>query len=158
MPKKLLKNGEYFAVDYNLLDNKSFAEKMLIPFNDWQALSIEAQEIGVLIPADVDLELLKSIKEGYQWLAVEFSAFTDGRGFSIGRIIRDSIGYTGDLRAVGNIIPDQIASLTRSGFTSFELESDVNEKHIADILSPFTENYQASQNQPLPLFRRVDRG
>lgn len=157
MPKKLLKDGKFYEVDYELLDTNSFSQKMLVPFSEWQSSSVKAEEIGVLIPPDVDLQELADIKPGFDWLAVEFKAFADGRGFSLGSVIRASLAYEGDIRACGDIIPDQIASLIRSGFTSFELNSEVNEQGLVDIVESFSEAYQTSQNQPLPLYRRVER-
>ena len=86
-------------------------------------------------------------------IAVYFSVFTDGRGFSIARELRDR-GYSGELRARGHILPDQMHFLRRCGFDAFQPEEDARLQASLERLKQFTEGYQASIDQPTPLFRR----
>ncbi len=80
-----------------------------------------ASRIGVeLGPVDDPMRL-------HPWLsalgliAVSFGAFTDGRGFSIGRLVRSRLGWRGPLLATGVLLPDQVPMLARCGFDRFEL-------------------------------------
>jgi len=87
-------------------------------------------------------------------IAIRFPVFTDGRGYSIARLLRERYGYTGELRAVGDIMRDQLFYLSRVGFDAFLLrEGEVAEEALAAFDS-FSEAYQASVERPSPLFRR----
>jgi uncharacterized protein (DUF934 family) len=86
---------------------------------------------------------------------IHFPVFTDGRGFSYGRELRER-GYRGELRAGGHFIRDQLTYLQRCGFDSFQMSDDSNLEAALASLGDFTEHYQAAIDQPLPLFRRRD--
>jgi hypothetical protein len=85
---------------------------------------------------------------------VNFPVFTDGRGYSIGRLLRERYGYTGELRAVGDIMQDQLFYLSRVGFDAFLLRADQSVEGAITALDSFSEAYQASVERPDPLFRR----
>jgi uncharacterized protein (DUF934 family) len=57
-------------------------------------------------------------------IAVRFPKFGDGRGYSIARLLRERYGYRGELRAVGDVLRDQLLFMKRSGFDSFSLRED----------------------------------
>ncbi len=87
-------------------------------------------------------------------IAVEFSKPTDGRGFSIARILRERLGWRGELRAVGAVALDQLAFMARCGFDVFALREG---EDASACLSAFTEmslTYQGDSLDPRPLFRR----
>lgn len=89
-------------------------------------------------------------------IAINFPKFTDGRGYSIARLLRERHGYTGPLRAVGDVLRDQMFYMLRCGFDSFAMK---HEERIEDALSAyrdFTEAYQTSVDRKLPLFARRD--
>lgn len=91
-------------------------------------------------------------------IAIEFPKFTDGRGYSLARLLRERHAYTGEIRAVGNVLRDQLLYMQRCGFTSFALQPG---KDIQGALAAFDElpvRYQADANDRAPLFRRVSRG
>ena len=85
---------------------------------------------------------------------VEFPKFGDGRGFSIGRLLRERHGYRGELRAVGQITRDHLLALERCGFDAFELREGEDPQEALAGFEAFSEAYQATVTQPLPLFRR----
>lgn len=87
-------------------------------------------------------------------IAIEFPRFTDGCGYSIARVLRGRLGYLGELRAVGDIMRDQVFYLMRVGFDAFELRDDEDANAAIAALRDFSAHYQASSNQPLPHFRR----
>jgi uncharacterized protein (DUF934 family) len=87
-------------------------------------------------------------------VAVRFPSFTDGRGYSIGRLLRERYGWSGELRAVGDIQRDQLFYLTRCGFNAFSLREGEDVDVALTGFDDFSERYQASVDQPLPLFRR----
>ncbi len=85
---------------------------------------------------------------------VNFPSFTDGRGYSIARLLRERHGYRGELRAVGDVLRDQIFYLSRCGFDAFLLREDQDAEQALTAFNDFSEAYQASVERPEPLFRR----
>ena len=59
-------------------------------------------------------------------VAIEFPRFTDGRAYSYARLLRQRFGYRGEVRAVGNVLRDQLAFMRRCGFDAFELPDGVD--------------------------------
>ncbi len=88
-----------------------------------------------------------------QLIVINFPVFTDGRGFSYARNLREH-GYCGELRAAGNFIRDQLTYLRRCGFDAFAMADESGLEAALESLADFTEYYQAAVDQPLPLFRR----
>jgi uncharacterized protein (DUF934 family) len=87
-------------------------------------------------------------------IAVNFPRFTDGRGYSIARLLRERYGWKDELRAVGDILRDQLLYLERSGFDAFDLAAGQYPDAALTAFGDFTEAYQANVSQPVPLFRR----
>jgi uncharacterized protein (DUF934 family) len=85
---------------------------------------------------------------------VSFPSATDGRGYSIARLLRERHGYGGELRAVGDVKRDQLFNLARCGFDAFLLLKDEDADGALGAFDDFSEAYQASVERPLPLFRR----
>jgi uncharacterized protein (DUF934 family) len=85
---------------------------------------------------------------------VNFPKFGDGRGYSIGRLLRERCGYRGELRAVGHITGDLLFYLESCGFDAFELRPGEDPQDALAGFEDFSEAYQASVARPLPLFRR----
>jgi uncharacterized protein (DUF934 family) len=94
--------------------------------------------------------------EKIQLVVINFSAFTDGRGFSYGRELRER-GYVGELRASGHFIRDQLTYLHRCGFDAFQMPEGTDLEAALPSLLDFTEHYQAAIDKPLPLFRRREQ-
>src|SRR3954462_38581 len=77
-----------------------------------------------------------------------------GRGFSIGRLLRERYGYKGELRAVGHLTRDLLFFLESVGFDAFELRDGEDPHAALAAFDDFSEAYQASPARPQPLFRR----
>jgi uncharacterized protein (DUF934 family) len=134
--------------------------KVIVPLAVWQAqrdtLSQRA-EIGVWIASDERPEVLKGEVDQFAVIAVDFPKFTDGRGYSIAYNLRARLGYTGELRAIGDVLRDQLFSMARVGFDAFATRQDRNINDALKGLTDFSETYQASWDNKLPLFRRHER-
>ena len=100
-------------------------------------------------PAKVAGELVGATR-----VEVNFPKFGDGRGFSIGRLLRERYGYKGELRAVGQITRDHLFYLESCGFNAFELREGEDAAEALAAFDDFSESYQASPARPMPLFRR----
>jgi uncharacterized protein (DUF934 family) len=90
-------------------------------------------------------------------VAVDFPKFTDGRGYSIAFNLRKRLGYKGELRAIGDVLRDQLFSMHRVGFDAYATRQDRSIHDALLGLTVFSETYQASVDQDLPLFRRATR-
>lgn len=119
-----------------------------------QALIDRPDDLGVVLNTDDDPLALAGELDRLTLIAVNFSVFTDGRGYSSARIIRERLGWKGELRAVGDIQRDQIPYLSRVGFDAFELKAGQDPEQALLAFADFSEAYQASVSQPQPLFRR----
>jgi uncharacterized protein (DUF934 family) len=78
-------------------------------------------QVAVLVEAGDDVEQVESYLDHLAYVAVDFPSFADGRGFSAARVLREQLGYEGDIRAVGQYILDQVPLARRCGVSSFEL-------------------------------------
>jgi uncharacterized protein (DUF934 family) len=84
---------------------------------------------------------------------INFPKFGDGRGFSIGRLLRERYGYRGEMRAVGQLTRDHLYYLERCGFDAFELRDGEDAAEALAAFDDFSESYQAAAH-PVALFRR----
>lgn len=85
-------------------------------------------------------------------VAVHFPKFADGRGYSLAHLIR-RLGFAGDLRAVGEVMIDQLFMLRRVGFSSFVLRADQDENDARAALTRYSDAYQGAYDLPLPAYR-----
>jgi uncharacterized protein (DUF934 family) len=113
----------------------------------------EAGEVLRLEPADDPAAIANRLGAASR-VEVNFPSFTDGRGYSTARLLRERFGYRGELRAVGDVQRDQLFNLGRCGFDAFLLKKDDDAADALAALNDFSEAYQASVERPLPLFRR----
>lgn len=167
---EILKNGQVHSDNWQVLHLEADADpaaqtvapgQWLVPFNVWLAqrdsLSARAGEIGIwLSPAD-DLNAVAAEFGAWPLVAIDFPKFTDGRGYSIAWRLRNHHKYTGELRAIGNVLVDQLFFMLRVGFDSLALDPKIAPATAQSHLTPFPDTYQGSTDNPDPLFRRADR-
>jgi uncharacterized protein (DUF934 family) len=132
---------------------------VIVPLAFWQpqrdALSARGN-VGVWLAPKDDPAMLADDVGQLPLIAVDFPRFTDGRGYSIGRLLREKYGFKGELRAIGDILRDQLYYLHACGFNAFAVRAD---RGLADALKglvDFSDNYQSTFDRPVPLFRRRD--
>jgi uncharacterized protein (DUF934 family) len=83
---------------------------------------------------------------------VAFPTFRDGRGYSTARILREA-GYTGELRAEGDVLVDQVAYMRRCGFDSFAPAKPLDPEVVATVLSRYPEVYQRAADGRTPIWK-----
>ena len=135
---------------------------VLIPLALWPLWLGQPQErrdalrgpFGVVVQASDDPAVLAADLKRISLIAIQFARFNDGRGYSIARLLRQRYGYRGELRAIGDVLRDQLFYLKRVGFDAFELRADQDVAAALGAFGDFSEPYQAAVDQPLPLFRR----
>jgi uncharacterized protein (DUF934 family) len=134
--------------------------KVIVPLKVWQAQRDTLKnrsELGVWIASSERPEELKGELDNFKVIAVDFPKFADGRGYSIAYNLRARLGYTGELRAIGDVLRDQLFYMSRVGFDAYAVREDKNIHDALKGLTDFSEPYQASWDRKSPLFRRVQR-
>jgi uncharacterized protein (DUF934 family) len=129
---------------------------VIVPLAVWKARHDELVargDVGVwLAPAD-DPAALAADAAALPLIAVDFPQFTDGRGYSNGRLLRERYGFIGELRAIGDVQRDQLYYLAQCGFNAFAIRDDrVAATELAG-LAVFSDGYQMT-NVRTPWFRR----
>ncbi|MDD2879325.1 MAG: DUF934 domain-containing protein [Rhodoferax sp.] len=102
------------------------------------------------IPNDADPRELAL--NGVERIDLDFPKFTDGRAFSQAYLLRRRLGFTGDIRATGDVLVDQLLQMQRNGFSSAVLRADQSLAHAQRQLTQFDHFYQGDAAQPAPLF------
>jgi len=164
-----IKNNALAADDWQVLkleEGESAEEvtvpcgKVLIPLAVWQARSDEilqrkhhGDDLGVWLAPDEDPAELNAHLTEFSVIAVDFPVFRDGRGYSTAVLLRRA-GYKGELRAIGDVQRDQLFYLARVGFDAFAIRADRSAEDALASLKDFSQRYQASVDEPAPLFRR----
>lgn len=117
----------------------------IVPFGVWQeqrAQLIQRQgRNGVLLENTDDPRALENDFDQLALIAVRFPKFTDGRGYSIARLLR-RLGWKGELRAVGDVLRDQLFYMTRCGFDGLALREDQDPQAALTAFSDFSAPYQ----------------
>lgn len=97
----------------------------------WRAAALRPHpDAGVWLRLEDDVAALAAEGPGLAFIAIDFPVFTDGRGYSMARLLRERHGYRGQLRATGDILRDQLWFLHQVGFDAFELRAD-QDRHAA---------------------------
>jgi uncharacterized protein (DUF934 family) len=162
MPR-LIKEGAIVEDRWTLLrDATSLAdvpngEPTIVPLALWlaeRAALRSRDEIGVWLKPSDDPDLLAVDCPTLPLIAIDFPQFTDGRGYSIARLLREKHEFAGELRAIGDILRDQLYYLRQCGFNAFAVRADRDLEDALKGLADFSDNYQATVLRPVPLFRR----
>lgn len=109
--------------------------------------------LGVVIRAGEDVEDLGPVLDRLSLVALDFPAYTDGRGYSSARVLREHLGFQGEIRAIGDVLADQLRFMLRCGFSSAQLAPHVKEDAALRALQRFSGAYQASSDDVAPAHR-----
>ena len=162
--QRIIKNNEVIDETWHLLpkdasfDDIPNSDDLIVPLALWrehgQALKARDGGLGVWLDSDEEAEDIGADVANFQVIALNFPAFTDGRSYSNARLLRDRFGYTGELRAIGDVLRDQLFYLHRCGFDAFAIRADKDPYEALQGLKDFSVTYQSSTDEPMPLFRR----
>jgi uncharacterized protein (DUF934 family) len=98
--------------------------KVILTLAQWQARGGDVRSdipLGLRIEPGQDIRTIAQDLAHFALVAVAFPKFTDGRGYSLARLLRSNFGFAGELRATGEVLFDQLQFLARCGFDSFEI-------------------------------------
>jgi len=129
----------------------------IVPLASWKAgrdaLRARHHPVGVLLPPDADLADLAGPGDtldpaGIALIAIDFPAYTDGRGYSLAQLLRNRYGYQGELRAVGDVMIDTIHYQARVGFDSFLVKPGHDPEKALAAFKTFSVHYQKTYRAP----------
>lgn len=165
MPK-LIKNRAVVADEWvlvrepeELVDLTSqIGKKLIVPLSVWQErkeqLLARVSKTAVWLNSNELPEQLAIDLPQLELVALNFPVFSDGRAYSSARELRASFAYEGEIRAIGDVLIDQLFYMRRCGFDAFDLRDDQNIERALEAFDDFQEGYQSSVDRPVPLFRR----
>ncbi len=135
------------------------AGPVLFPLPVWQARKDEilarGTPVGLFLQDDEKVEDVAADLGHFAVIAVNFPKFVNGRGYSTAALLRQRYAYPGEVRAVGEVLHDQLYYMARVGFDAFALCEEKSFDHaLAAGFNTFSERYQGSTDQPVPAFRR----
>ncbi|MDC1529726.1 DUF934 domain-containing protein [Gammaproteobacteria bacterium] len=134
------------------------AEHIVVPFALWQehkdSLMDCAKEIAVWLDSEDDPYELANDVIDLPLICLNFPVFRDGRAFSAAVILRERLNYQGEIRAIGDVLRDQLFYMQKCGIDSFDLADGVNVANALEAFNDFSTSYMSTVEEPLPLFRR----
>ncbi|MBD5771776.1 DUF934 domain-containing protein [Marinomonas colpomeniae] len=157
MPK-LIKNGEIIDNTYVWLqdEEQEITPNSIVPAQKWLAEKDSIGDVaGIWLEAGDGVECLQGLDlSELDVIGINFPAFVDGRGFSYARLLKERLNYKGEIRALGNFIPDQLGYLLRVGFNSFQFNDEVDLEKALALHRPLSIAYQGDVTDPRPIFLR----
>lgn len=160
MAERLLVNGDVVHDPWTrVADDAPLLEgDCVVSWTRFQAERADLQRrtgrTGVVVPNTVDVRVLRDDLPWLHLVILELPVFRDGRAYSQARILRDQLGFRGELRATGEVLRDQIFYLRRVGFDAFEISPRHDARRAAVGLRDFSVAYQAAADEPNPIYRR----
>lgn len=163
--QQIIKNGQLVEDSWQLIDQETTLEKLpvtgaiIVPMALWQAeaatLKERADAVGIWLDSDQEIEHLEVDTLGeLPLIALNFPSFNDGRHYSTARLLRERFAYGGEIRAIGDILQDQLFYLHRCGFDAFVVRADQDLAKALAGLHDFSVCYQGAADIAEPLFRR----
>jgi uncharacterized protein (DUF934 family) len=115
-------------VDASAADSVPPTGPVIVSLAQWQAqrdvLLARGTALGVRLHSDQSPELIASDLKHFALVALEFPKFRDGRAYSYARLLRERYGYDGEVRAVGDVLLEQVFFMLRTGFDAFDIQGD----------------------------------
>jgi uncharacterized protein (DUF934 family) len=147
----LIKNGQVVENEFFDCSNMEVlppAGALIVSVSQWQdhweKLVRRPDPVGVKLKSDEHPEIIADDLESLAVIALEFPTFKDGRPYSYARLLRERYGYTGELRAIGDVLLEQIHFMERVGFNSVEIDSEDPLTDFKTATEEFTVWYQPS--------------
>lgn len=116
------------------------------------SFSDQSNSSAVMIEAGDDARDLLPYLGRLALVVIDFPRFRDGRGYSSARILREA-GYEGEIRAVGDVLVDQIWHMRRCGFDSFAPDSPLDPKVVEESLNRYEYVYQPAADEAVPIWK-----
>ncbi len=162
----LVKHGTVHQDSWVRIENDSLplGRPLLLTWAEWQRLvgilRHWDQPLGLILSGGDSLEEVRPYLDRFQVIALDFPKFTDGRAYSQARLLRKRYGYSGELRAIGNVLQDQFLQMHRCGFDSCQVADETAAEAWVKATARYRGYYQTAQrggrrglgaDLPLPL-------
>jgi uncharacterized protein (DUF934 family) len=118
-------------------------------------LEIRSGKLGVRLDPEDEVGKLEDSLNRLELIAINFPKFADGRGYSKARLLRERFEYKRELRAVGDVLADQLYLMRRCGIDSFQLKDGKDAAKAIACLNDLSVAYQGASDEPLPIYRRM---
>jgi uncharacterized protein (DUF934 family) len=116
--------------------------RVILSLESWRRLAPGKQRtnmaLGLLLEPSQPVETIAEDLPYLSLVAIQFPKFTDGRGYSMGREIRERYKFAGELRATGDVLFDQLQFMARCGFDAFEISDPATIRRLEEGRSPDT--------------------
>ena len=146
----LVRDGRIEDDEWTLVMEGEAAPGVIAPVDAWRR---NPDGAGVWVQGDADVEETGAVVLDAPVVAVRFPMFADGRGLSLGALLRSRYGFAGELRAFGEVIPDLAEYMHRCGFNAFVLPNRSQAETTIACISRMSDHYQASVRTPTPPFQ-----
>ena len=156
----IIKNGQTEASSWLHLGDEPLPSNGAVTLSlerwlkDKTELSARNGEVGVRLNAADSVETLADDLASLSLVVLDMASFTDGRAFSQARLLRDRFGYSGEIRARGDFLRDQMFFLSRVGVNAFEFSDQTRLDDRLRAFNEFSVTYQSAADSPEPLYRR----
>jgi uncharacterized protein (DUF934 family) len=127
----LLKDGSITADSYRDVSGEETLPAdgaIIVSLSQWQdhgeELGARSAPLGIVLRCDEKPTTIADCLDKFAVIALDFPAFSDGRAYSYARLLRDRYGYEGELRAVGDVLLEQLHFMHRVGFNAFSITSE----------------------------------
>ena len=131
---------------------------VIVPLKVWlarhDALAVRLGQTGVWLDSNEGAETIAADLRRLPLIALRFPSFADGRGYSTARLLRERYGFSGEIRAIGDVGRDHLLNMQRCGIDAFALREGEDVEGALAAFDELPATYQASVVEPLPLFRR----
>lgn len=127
---------------------------VIVSLKLWQETDLSGRRVGVQLEPGDSVKDIEGDLDKFDLIAINFPTFNDGRGYSMVKILRDRFGYKKEIRAVGDVMRDQIFYMQRCGFNAYEVKAGRDINDALKAFDDFTVKYQTSSDETLPLYRR----
>ncbi|VAW01859.1 Oxidoreductase probably involved in sulfite reduction [hydrothermal vent metagenome] len=112
----------------------------------------QSNATAVRVEAGEDVRLLLPLLDRISLVEIDFPVFGDGRGYSAAQILREA-GYTGELRASGDVLVDQVAYLRRCGFDALVPDCPIDPQVMDKAMRRYAHVYQGTSDGRSPIWR-----
>lgn len=157
---RVIKNMEILEDNWKLITDPAEAsikndEDVIVPYKYWSAnrdqfLSHTGQ-LSVCLEGDDLIEDLADDLDSFTMITLSFPLYKDGRCYSHARLLRERYGFDGEIRAVGDVLRDQLYYMKRCGINAYQLTEDSDYEQALNSLSDFSLVYQGAADDVVPV-------
>jgi uncharacterized protein (DUF934 family) len=133
-------------------------KNLIVPLQFWRDYGADLEQYGgniaLWLDSDETVSEIGDVLSTFPLIALNFPVYADGRSYTNARELRERFAYEGEVRAIGDVLRDQLYYMSRCGFNAFSLRHDQDPDACIKAFDDFKTGYQSTVMEPTPLFRR----